>query len=63
MFGIVCLVVRKSMSSIIFTKESTLYDYDGVLGKALLERRICVNGLCNQYDSCSVMDILWELLL
>ena len=39
-----------------------LNNYDGVLGKALLERRTGVNGSCNQYDSlglCSIMDCLY----
>lgn len=38
--------------------NDTSENYDGVVGKALLERRTGINGTCRKYE-CSVMDCLY----
>jgi len=50
------------MSIIKFAKDDTSYNYDGVVGKALLEYRVGIHDCCAAYDPfglCNIMECLY----
>ena len=50
------------MSKKEIAKEENTFNYEGVVGKALLEYRVGVNGYCSEYDPfgvCNIMQCLY----
>ena len=56
------IIIPKGVSNIKFAKEDTSYDYNGVIGKALLEYRTGIKDYCAAYDPfglCNIMECLY----